>query len=88
MSTGKWCDCHVNGNCIYMYVDHLYMLDWTKFYKNIQHLQYSRVTMPGYGKAYQKEYRESGIKVREKLADLMVTGPSELDGLKQAITKK
>ncbi|XP_071536168.1 ionotropic receptor 21a-like [Panulirus ornatus] len=47
-----------------------------------------RVTMPPFGKDWQKQFRESGSVTLEKLADLMYTGPSILEGLKQANEKK
>ncbi|XP_071545448.1 ionotropic receptor 21a-like [Panulirus ornatus] len=47
-----------------------------------------RVTMPPFGKDFKRQFKESGSRTMEKLADLMLTGPSLLEGLKQALEKK
>ncbi|XP_071535583.1 ionotropic receptor 21a-like [Panulirus ornatus] len=47
-----------------------------------------RVTMPPFGKDWQKQFRESGSAKLERLANLMDIGPTILEGLQMALEKK
>ncbi|XP_071544953.1 ionotropic receptor 21a-like [Panulirus ornatus] len=47
-----------------------------------------RVTIPPYGEEWQKQFRESGSSALESLAELMHIGPTILQGLQEALTKK
>ncbi|XP_071535898.1 ionotropic receptor 21a-like [Panulirus ornatus] len=47
-----------------------------------------RVTMPPFGKDWQKQLRASGLSTLERLADIMYVGPSILEGLQQATQRK
>ncbi|XP_071536192.1 ionotropic receptor 21a-like [Panulirus ornatus] len=48
----------------------------------------NRVTMPPFGKEWQENFRQSGLRTYERLADLMYVGPSYLEGLKQVTEKQ